>query len=95
MDNKKNSPFKNEADFEKELESFAYKHRFTIAEHSKRISDYFEMSCYSMILKYYELKGFSTEVCNLIGGKFRFKCSPSGLINNFSYFKIKNGQILL
>lgn len=89
MESKKSNPFKDETDFEKELESFAYKHRITIAEHSKRISDYFEMSCYSMILKYYELKGFSTEVYNLIGGKFRFKCSPSGLLGNFSYFKIK------
>lgn len=90
MESKKSSPFKNEADFEKELEMFAHNHRVIIAQHSKRISDYFEMSCFSMILKYYELKGFSSEVCNLIGGKFRFKCSPSGLLDNFSYFKIKN-----
>ena len=81
------TPFKAEEDFEKEMVAFANKFKVTLAEHSKKISDYFEISCYHLILRYYEAKGYKLEVQNLIGGKFRYKCSPSGRLPNFSYFK--------
>lgn len=81
------TPFKAEADFEQELKVFANKYKSTLAEHSKRISDYFEMSCYHLIIRYYETRGYQTEVQNLIHKKFRFKCSPVGLLSNFSFFK--------
>lgn len=93
MANKKTSPFKSVEKFEKELVSFANKYRTAIADHSRRISDYFEMSCYNMVVHYYELKGFSSTVENLIGGKFKFKCSPTGLLENFSYISLKKGDI--
>ena len=84
---KMTTPFKAADEFEKELKEFSKKHRITLAEHSKRISDYFEMSCYSLVIRYYIKKGYMLEVKNLIGGKFKFKCSPLGFIENFSYFK--------
>lgn len=84
---KKTTPFKEPATFEKELTEFSNKYRMVIAEHSKRISDYFEMSCYNFVVRFYEKKGYQLSVQNLKGKKFRFKCSPTGLLGNFSYFK--------
>lgn len=83
----KKNPFKSSDLFEKELIDFSNKHRTVLAEHSKRISDYFEMSCFNMVVQYYEKKGYKLEVQNLQGGKFKYKCSPNGLLKNFSYFK--------
>ena len=85
------SPFKDEAAFENELKDFANKYRTRLSEHSRRISDYFEMSCFNMIVRYYEHHGFTASVENLQAGRFRFKCSPSGLLENFSYMKLSNG----
>lgn len=84
---KKTTPFKAPLDFEKELTDFSNRYKVLLAEHSKRISDYFEMTCYNLVIRYYEKKGYDLEVQNLRGGKFKFKCSPTGLIKNFSYFK--------
>ncbi len=84
---KKTTPFKAPSDFEKELTDFSNKYKVLLAEHAKRISDYFEMTCYNLVIRYYEKKGYELEVQNLQGGKFKFKCSPTGLIKNFSYFK--------
>lgn len=90
---KKTNPFKQPLEFEQELVEFSNKYKMTLEEHSKRISDYFEMTCYNLIIKYYEKKGFVLEPQNLRGGKFRFKCSPTGLLKNFSFFKASNSDI--
>ena len=84
---KRTTPFKAPADFEKELTDFSNRYKVLLAEHAKRISDYFEMTCYNLVIRYYEKKGYELEVQNLQGGKFKFKCSPTGLLKNFSYFK--------
>lgn len=84
---KKTTPFKAPAEFEKELIDFSNRYNVLLAEHAKRISDYFEMTCYNFVIRYYEKKGFVLKVQNLQGGKFKFKCSPTGLLKNFSYFK--------
>lgn len=84
---KKTTPFKAQSDFENELTEFSNKYKVLLADHSKRISDYFEMSCYNFVIRYYEKKGYKLDVQNLQGGKFKFKCSPTGLLKNFSYFK--------
>lgn len=84
---KKTTPFKAPSDFENELTEFSNKYKVLLADHSKRISDYFEMSCYNFVIRYYEKKGYKLDVQNLQGGKFKFKCSPTGLLKNFSYFK--------
>lgn len=81
------TPFKNITEFKKELKEFANKHRITLAEHSKKISNYFEMSCYHKIILYYESRGYKINVKNLQKGLFRYKCSPSGKLQNFSYFE--------
>ena len=85
---KRTTPFKAPVDFEKELTAFSNRYKTMLAEHAKRISDYFEMSCYNLIIRYYEKKGYELTVQNLQGGKFKFKCSPTGLLKNFSYFKV-------
>lgn len=84
---KRTTPFKSPSDFEKELTDFSNRYKMLLAEHAKRISDYFEMTCYNLVIRYYEKKGYELEVQNLQGGKFKFKCSPTGLLKNFSYFK--------
>lgn len=91
---KKTTPFKSPADFEKDLIDFSNRYKVVLAEHAKRISDYFEMTCYNLVIRYYEKKGYELTVQNLQGGKFKFKCSPIGLLKNFSYFKAtkENGQ---
>lgn len=82
----KTTPFKAAADFEKELTVFANKYKTIIQDHSDKISDYFEISCYNMIIKYYEQRGYKMQVRNLKSGKFKYKCSPNGHLENFSYF---------
>ena len=89
----KTSPFKDIEEFENELKVFANKYRTKLSEHSRRISDYFEMSCYNMIVRYYEHCGYTATVENLQSGRFRFKCSPSGLLENFSYMRLSKGDI--
>lgn len=83
---KRTTPFKEPDAFEKDLIDFANFHRITLAEHSKRISDYFEMSCYNLIIRYYEKLGYNLSVQNLKGEKFKYQCSSKGLLENFSYF---------
>ncbi len=92
MPAQKNSPFKDKDEFERELTSFANKFRTTIAEHSTRINSYFEMSCFNMIVHYYELQGFIASVENIIAGRFKFKCSPTGLLENFSYMRVTKDE---
>lgn len=53
---------------------------------SKRISDYFEMSCFNHIVHYYELNDYVITIENLQNGKYRYKCSTSGNQINFSHF---------
>lgn len=52
---KKTTPFKAQSDFENELTEFSNKYKVLLADHSKRISDYFEMSCYNFVIRYYEI----------------------------------------
>lgn len=54
---------------------------------AKRISDYFEMSCFNYIVRFYELNGYNLEVKNLQSEKYRYKCSTSGIQSNFSHFQ--------
>lgn len=84
---KRTTPFKAIDEFEKELTSFANVHHAHFCEHAKRVSDYFEMSCYNMVIHYYENLGYKMEAQKLVNGDFKYKCSPSGLLQNFSYFK--------
>lgn len=84
---KKTSPFKEFALFEKEIIDFANKYKTIVVNHAKRTSDYFEMSCFNYIVRFYELNGYDLEVKNLQSGKYRYKCSPAGIQSNFSHFE--------
>ena len=84
---KTKSPYRENKEFEEDLKDFANKFRVTLVEHSLKTSGYFEISCYNMILRYYEKKGYTLEVMNLQSDGFKFKCGPHGFISNFSYFK--------
>jgi len=97
ISDKKYSPFKDVNELKKEIIAFANKNRAIVQLHSKRISDYFEMTCYNFIVEYYEKLGFNTSVANLQKNEFRYKCSPAGIHSNFSYFifekQIENEKI--
>src|SRR4030042_4455162 len=81
------SPFKDIILLEKEIRDFANKYKIIVINQSKRISDYFEMSCFNYIVRFYELKGYTLTVKNLQAGKYRYKCSTSGIQSNFSFFE--------
>ena len=83
----KKTPFKDTDEFEKEIIEFMNKHKARVKEHSKRISDYFEICCFNYVVKFYELKGYEVSVENLQKKKYRYKCSTQGVQSNFSNFK--------
>ena len=91
---KKTSPFKNFTLFEKEITDFANKYKTTVVNQAKRTNEYFEMTCFNYIVRFYELNGYSLEVKNLQSDKYRYKCSPAGIQSNFSHFEatIKVGK---
>jgi hypothetical protein len=82
------SPFKNQETFEKEITEFANRFKTTVVNQSSRISDYFEMSCFNMIVKFYELYGYKATIENLQDGQYKYKCTTSGIQSNFSHFKV-------
>jgi hypothetical protein len=93
---RRTSPFKDQALLEQEIKDFANKFKTTVVNQSKRISDYFEMSCVNYIVRFYELKGYKLTVENLQANQYRYKCSASGVQSNFSHFKAtidKDGTI--
>ena len=62
------------------------KFKATVSTHSKRVSDYFEMSCFNDVVRFYHLKGYTIEVQNLMQNEYKYKCSTSGIQENFSHF---------
>lgn len=59
-----------------------------IRSHAKRISSLVEIAIYNSIVSYYDEEGYTLKVKNLGPRKsFRYKLSPTGLIENFSYFE--------
>ena len=53
------NPFKKVEDFENEINEFLKKNKTFISNQGKRISDYFEMSCYNYIVRFYQNQGFT------------------------------------
>jgi len=82
------SPFKHKDILENEIKTFANKFKATVVNQASRISDFFEMSCYNHIVTYYENMDYEVTIENLQKGKYRYKCSPSGVQSNFSYFQL-------
>jgi hypothetical protein len=90
------SPFKQKQKFKSDIKIFLNRYKTVVVGQSKRLTDYFEMNCFNLLIKYYLNNGYKAKVMNLQSGKYRYKCSPSGLIENFSYFtisKMVNGKI--
>ena len=85
---KRTSPFKEKAELEKEITDFVNKFKATVANQATRISDFFEMSCFNYIVRFYELNGYTPIIENLQSGKYRYKCSTSGIQSNFSNFEV-------
>jgi hypothetical protein len=83
------SPFKDKAELKTEITTFINIYKTTIVNHVDRMSDYFEMSCYNYIVKFYQITNYNVSICNLQNGAYRYKCSPSGIQSNFSHFKIE------
>ena len=79
---KKTTPFKAPSAFEKELIDFSNKYRVLLADHSKKVGDYFGMTYYNFVIWYYKKKGYKLGMQSLQGGKF--KCNSTGLLKNFS-----------
>lgn len=82
-----NSPFNDPDQLEKDIQDFINRFRATVRIHGKRMSDYFEMTCFNKIVRFYELKGYTVEVRNLKRKEYRYKCSPAGIFSNFSFFE--------
>lgn len=87
------TPYKDIGLFISEIYKFLKDHNTTVYNHANRISDYFEMTAYNSIVKYYQNNNFIVKVQNQFNNEFRYKLSPKGYPNNFSYFQItKNYQ---
>ena len=84
---KKNSPFKDYSQFEKEIKGFANKYKAIVVNQAKRASDYFEMTCFNYIVRFYELNGYELIATNLQNGIYRYKLTPAGIQSNFSHFE--------
>ena len=82
------SPFKEKALLEKEIKEFVNKFKATVSNHATRISDYFEMSCYNLIVKFYENNDYDVSIQNLKDNKYVYKCSPAGIQSNYSHFLV-------
>lgn len=81
-----NSPFIPQQVLATRVDEFLTRHGAVIHSHGKRISQYFEMLVYNMVVSSYESDGFQVQIANLQNGAFRYRITPTGLPQNFSYF---------
>jgi hypothetical protein len=89
---KRKSPFKDKEELKKEILGFINFYKASIANQADRMSDFFEMSCFNYIVKYYNLCGYEVRVENLQKGQYRYKCSTMGIQSNFSFFSLKKTE---
>lgn len=82
------NPFKDIGELTRDVETYLRKNRSAIYNNSKRISDFFEMSCYNNIVRFYENNGYKVEIKNLLKNKFKYKCTTAGNPTNYSYFQV-------
>lgn len=70
-----------------EVKTFVNRHGYFFRQNSKRIGILVEITVYNSIVSLYERQGYALEAKNLGPKKsFKYKLSPIGLIDNFSYF---------
>ncbi|MDD4968552.1 MAG: hypothetical protein PHT07_03890 [Paludibacter sp.] len=82
------SPFKEKTELQNEIKTFINKYKSIVINQADRMSDYFEMSCFNLIVQFYEHEGYTVTVENLNDNHYRYKCSTSGVQSNFSHFKV-------
>ena len=83
------SPYKDKNELISAINSFMNRHKSFFDTHSKRVSDYFEMTSYNDVVEFYKRDGYEIKPQNLGAGDiFRYKLSPTGHPKNFSYFAI-------
>jgi hypothetical protein len=82
------SPFRDNALFQREIDTFLHRHRSVFAQQVKRTSAFFEIACYNDLVRYYEKAGFSVEPQNTAprSKQFVYALSPSAKPSNCSYF---------
>lgn len=89
MAKKLKSPWKDRKELLRDISSFIGRNGAFFKQNAKRMSDLFEMSIYNDAIRYYRRKKFNLEVKQLgKNGTFRYKLSPAGLKQNFSYFVV-------
>jgi len=83
------SPYKDKELLIDEIKLFVNSHNAYLANHSKRISDYFEMICYNNTVKFYKKNRYKVAIKNLDSeNNFVYKLQPTGIPSNFSYFQV-------
>lgn len=84
------SPWKDRIELLKDISSFIVRNGAFFKQNAKRMSDLFEMSIYNDAIRYYRRKKYDLTAMKLMrDGTFRYKLSPAGLAENFSYFVVK------
>lgn len=84
---KSKSPFRDKEDLKKEIRNFVNQYKASIVNQADRMSDFFEMSCFNYIVRFYELNDYVVRVDGLQKGQYRYKCSTMGIQSNFSFFR--------
>lgn len=82
------SPFKDIEELKKEVTGFVNRYKASVVHKAERVSDFFEMSCFNRVVRFYERCGYQVTPVNLQKGLYKYKCSPAGIQSNFSFFKI-------
>lgn len=83
---KSRSPWVDKSELIKDIKDFIEKSGGFFRQNANRMSDFFEMAAYNSIVTFYKEKGYGIQPVNLKKGIFRYKLSPSGIAENFSYF---------
>ncbi len=86
MMKKSGTPWVDKSEIVKDIKEFIKKSGSFFRQNEARMSDFFEMAAYNSIVLYYSQKGYNVVPTNLRKGVFRYKLSPSGVFEKFSYF---------
>ena len=70
--NRGKSPFRDKVGIRDEVVSYLNKFRTTVSFHGKKISTYFEMNCYTYIVKFYERNGYTVQGAHQLGFNLTF-----------------------
>jgi len=74
-----------------EIKTFAGRYNAYVKTQTKRMSDYYEMSAYNEIVRYYKKKRYVLSPMNLKKGEFKYRLSPTALKGTCSYFSAIRG----